>query len=1043
MTFDVRQVDQNLQAIAAIEAAWDLPGLPDDVKLDLAAIASPPVLAQVLTGLEDDLVEAERRDAAYPTRFDLGFSEPYNPTAYAYTGREQVGRTLAGVFGLEPPQQLSPDAAVRLKSRLAEGGYLNLTPEEVHSDSWLPEYSYAASRFNFDEMTARFQGNEPGSFSVDQIFDWVDQWLSPRGLYRAAVELDLFWDAEAIATDFQTWGDKWRAWSDDKLNVRKLLDALTGPVDDLLFPIINIGLMFTGIGEVIGVGRALHLGFKGADAVSDLYRSSKLIVAGADDIARFAQPSRLSSKIGGMGKAGAFVSDKMMDAWRAKGSVIMAKKVNQQVLRAGFISNVQQWVDADRGGASISHWTGGDLSDRTFQMMSNPALDWGVDLLLYPTNIFNPGTFSRPLRAITKGVQQGLMKAANNQSLLHGFDRAITQTLQEAVERGDELAAEQLARYQDLRRGSIKEAIRDTFFEGNEEQMGAALAYITTSAALDYHARRLADVTVGNPLHTFDTATRRHFHHYRNMLVGQLRPMDPNNLNEVFRHLAKYGDGSGEFHPVMRRGAKHFYRRLREIEDAFLESWEDMRKRGAAVPAGHTRFIGHWDEANEVFSWRPLRGGDPLEGDPFLVDVRDADLFEAMGDEAASVLSGVSELPEEFANRYLRHDADGHLRHHRLSEAGKFRILSKQGAQRLRDVVRRHNELRNAKLDEIMAELDPDVIASYMYQVMPTLGRWNEFVEATHMVDEFANRGDLLNVRLTTPISESGRRLSAMPVATAEAQISWQSQIGELITELADDEKLYNQLMKSVFAPLARHVDPAQGMFTVALKDTVDKAEALQFAASARRLVSLYESLGSLRSKGLWNDVVEIAAELTEETKVTSTVVRELLAHRIAAEALTEKSVEAAAGLIRRARAEKVSLDELEDVLLKKLHALDADEVWSTRYNVQSDLKPKRGADTVQGRVLAKAKELQRLSEFMATTVEGAPKALAPSRERRRLSSTHWTPEATSSSTASTSPSRRTSTGWSPRSVTSRPATSGRRRSVTFSPGRTARRSPL
>ncbi|KKK60111.1 hypothetical protein LCGC14_3027620, partial [marine sediment metagenome] len=123
---------------------------------------------------------------------------------------------------------------------------------------------FAASQLNRDDMSAQFRGEKPGSLSIDQIFGFVDEWLSPRGLYRAAVELDLWWDVGQITTEFEEWGAKVEAWNEDKFDPRKMIDMLTGPLDDILFPALNLALMWVGVGEVMAVTRGLALGVKGA-----------------------------------------------------------------------------------------------------------------------------------------------------------------------------------------------------------------------------------------------------------------------------------------------------------------------------------------------------------------------------------------------------------------------------------------------------------------------------------------------------------------------------------------------------------------------------------------------------------------------------------------------------------------------------------------------------------------------------------------------------------------------------------------------------------
>src|SRR5690606_27140497 len=225
MATNLQRVDQNLQVIRQIEGAWSLPKLPEQVALDLAGnnIMEPAVLQDLLTGLDEDLQEAQRREP-FPTRDTVGAMDvvPAKPQLEIPAGQVTVGTVIAGITGLDAPTVLDPLAVQRLKQRLVNEGYLDLTEAEVASPRWLPEYSYAAAQHSFDQLSKQFQGEKPGSISGEQILGLVDEWLSPRGLYKAAVELDLWWDWDKVKSDWGTWDARLKAWREDPWNVRKL-----------------------------------------------------------------------------------------------------------------------------------------------------------------------------------------------------------------------------------------------------------------------------------------------------------------------------------------------------------------------------------------------------------------------------------------------------------------------------------------------------------------------------------------------------------------------------------------------------------------------------------------------------------------------------------------------------------------------------------------------------------------------------------------------------------------------------------------------------
>ena len=984
----LQNVDRNLQAIKSIEGAWDLPALPDEVRLDLAGntTMTPNAMGSLLTGIAADL-EAAGQPAPLPTRDTYGVEEPVNPR-YAYKPR--VGLQVAGIIGVETPQVYSTGAHRQLKQRLADGGYLDLSPQDIESDRWLPEYSYAASQMNFDDQTRQFQGEKPGSMSVDGIMGVVDEWLSPRGLYRAAVELDLWWDAGQISEEFQSWDEKWAAVRDDPWNIRNWVDAVTGPLDDILFPALNIALLFTGVGELMAVGRGVAMGVKGAQALSGIHRggagarfAAKLAQQGADDIARFSQPGFLARKVPEGAKVG-----HVMEQWRKRSGVIVAKKANQQVMRMGFSSNLQQLIDADRGGKSIDHFTGGAAGERVYEVFSNPMLDWGVDLLFTPTNIWNPGTFSKPAKAITEAVQTGFARAANNEDLLTAWDLPVQEFLRET--RGEDAVKEWMkltgrnkaVSALPTRDRTLKRALAETFFDGNEELMGAALAYTTTMAGLEHWARNISDVMVGGPTHELTSASRRSFHAIRNQGIARLRHLDARNVEDMITHITKYGENAAQKVTLKgARNARQFNSNYRKVQEGYLESAEQAAARAGAVPNDHTRFIGRRNSAGRV-EWHAMGGGEIIEDNPFFLDLHTTELQEFYGDNLSDVLSGAENLDDVFAHRYLRRRDDGALRHYRLSEADKVRLYDPVKLRRLQDLATHHNELRGKFMVEMMDSLTPEAISQYVYEVLPTFGRMGEFSEAAGEITMALQRGDLDNARFVSPMSETNRRIAAMP--STPNQEKWVEEMFGMMLELPNDEKLAGKLMESVFSPFARDVDPQVGSFTVMGVNpmtgqtfSATKQEALAFGATARRTAQMVKALRKLRAMPNHEDVIRVTRKYMEEggSVATKTGLREVLAEALGS-SMSEDRLSDLAALGRIADEAGVTLDDIEGVLMKKLMDVNGDARWAERYNVPTQLE--RVDDLVE-EVGAKVKELESQAYFMASEVEDVPAELVSS----------------------------------------------------------------
>src|SRR5690606_22428302 len=352
-----------------------------------------------------------------------------------------------------------------------------------------------------------------------------------------------------------------------------------------------------------GVARVLFGGVKGAKAVAGLHRGAKGLrflneAEMVADVARLQQPSVLSGKVANMGRAGAALSGRM-DAWRQLSSVTLAKKVNQQVLKLGFTSKLEQLIDADRGGQSVSHLLTEDkLAEQVYETFSNPLLDWGVDLFLYPTNIFTPGRFAKPAKAFVEQARKGFLKAADNQELTMAWYEPVLRRLEETE--GAEAAK---AFREAVKKKKLKGALRDHLCGGDEETMGAVMPYVTTMAAVDHAARVDASILAADVLEQLDSKTLTLYHEARDMLRGRLRYVDPDDIEGMLEHFAKYGLPDDES-ARLARSAREFWENRNKIAAAYMETVEEAAARGGAVPEGHIRFYGHIDTDTGEIVWR-------------------------------------------------------------------------------------------------------------------------------------------------------------------------------------------------------------------------------------------------------------------------------------------------------------------------------------------------------------------------------------------------------------------------------------------------------
>ena len=993
--FQLETVDQNLKAISAIEGSWTMDALPDEVKLDLAMSPSmtPDTTASLLQGLEQDIAGAERRAPQF-TRPEPAPVREYD----SYSASQQIGRVIAAQTGAPAPQVLAEDSVQRWKQRAVDQGYIELTPREIMSPEWRPEYSSIASEMNMDQMQREFQGEKPGSFGMGTFVNLVEEWLSPRGLYQAAMELDLLPDFDAIAEETATWGDRLRDWAEDPFNPRKMLDAL-GPMDDIFFPVLNWGLMMSGVGEVWKFTQAVGKGAQAAGKagkvanVAGLYRGKaglRAMVKSGDvaaDVARFKKESMFNTVLQGSGAlpsgpVGAGLQSvrqtlpvrslsKAGQAWRQRSSVAVAKKANQQVMRLGVVSNIEGLVDRERTGTSIANVTTLDeWHKRTF---ANPLADFAFDALFSPVNIFEPGSLIAGAKAAGSGVRAvtpGVNKIPEDSELTIAFDKGVRQWL---AEDGDEA----LKRYDlDVRKtGSVKQAMANQITNGDVKMLDSAMSFISTMAVLDSFtvtASRIAGVA------EMSADELKLFHHIRNQTAATMVHVDEGDLEGALAILARYGDASIEDGPATGlvrqiddasgvgvaplRKKKKLAERRNRLRDAYLESHEEVAARGGKARDTDHRFYGYKDPDTGRITWTDDAFDETLGENPYYFDVDKEELAAYrgvnLGDELRDVTNDELEF---FAGRYQGV---------KLDRAGTFRGWSRQGRETLGQLIATHNKGRKAFFEKMLtSHMNPEMLATYIGEVAPTFGRYGQFVESTDAIKQALHAGLLDGMEAVPAISPAGRRVSVHGTNN-----DWADQMYHLMIQVPGDQELAAHLNKSFFTPFAREMDPLLGGATVMNRSTRTKQQAVEAVSSIRTRIKKIKDYDRIYRD---SSAVSAANELEELAESTlGAPPRELITDLASKYSLSAKQEAGLRRLHKYAQEKGISIAEVRKALEGELDELRQLPTWSEHFGVAQRLH--MADDSVEAAEKL-AKELEAKSKFMASEInpDSIPRELA------------------------------------------------------------------
>ena len=532
----IQTMDLQLQAMTGVQATWGLPQLPDDVTIDLLAeqqLPTPESQEEFLYGLANDLEEATRPRVDIP-QLEIARTVPamQGPAAQV-PGKFQaedafvqsIRSKFSAVAGVRAPEIVvsDPDHAVLdMKRRAIEAGYL---PEDTALDgAWSPELNRVRRNILDDDFKKTLSGEEPGSLSVNQVLEQVDRWASPGSLLMTALGMDMLPDLNKIGEEFDNWGDNAKAWLSDPFDLGKFGKAL-GPVDDILFPAVNLYLTFTGFRSLMVFGKALR-GVSTARAGIGGMRGLSGVVP-LEEMMRMSRPGIIGKQLSKRGLPGGQAAEN----WRRTSTVLMTKKAVQQGMKVGFVGEIENEISPNRTGYSILG-QGGTVDDRIQQFKDfrtvtpiGMAVSTALDIPFAPTSMLAPGAVTGKVKRIGKPLADRLIGLDQDKTI----SAAFTTTLMDVLSNTEE-HAERVKRASVLIKQKKVEDASAVLLTGAEvvddavrEKSGMMKMFLIGSAAI-HKAASQAAVDAGQSPGT--AAFKRTYHAMRNHFISRLRPFD-------------------------------------------------------------------------------------------------------------------------------------------------------------------------------------------------------------------------------------------------------------------------------------------------------------------------------------------------------------------------------------------------------------------------------------------------------------------------------------------------------------------------------------
>ena len=855
---DFASLDRRLQATFQVDRVTDYPELPDMVRYDLAAsqqFRDEADMSGFLYGLQQDLRDVGLAEAGAPVRiglaegtYDYLAERGEQLSAVQETGGSNnqrfledesfyndIRRGVAGIAGKGRPRVFSTDAVQSWENEVSRRGIVD--PDEFEMGLPSARFKQANYELGMQQMGERFSGARFGAVPlrgtdyedgsrIDGITDLFDQWLSPSGLISTAVAMDFLPDFGAIQREASGWGDKWRQWWDNPSSPRDFIDALTGPIDDIVFPIVNTALLFAGVGATwqaarIGTtayrtGRAARM-FTGTPGVS---RSVAQAFGFGDDTIRaglgvMEQSSMLSNRMARSGYRLATGTAGAMDKWRSYHSVQTAKMAVRGGMRLGLAGNVETLLLPNReGGVGLFGSRSGtkDMMEEARQWRFDPGTPQGAismvaELAFQPSRLFLPGTVSSKVKGAARTVRRWdeygrakdligkqmsrtdyafgkagdeayrrVARVAENRELemarLSWWRQRHSEATNRALdELGDDagLAAGNLLSDPDEIRDFGRQIRTDVGRQAAKERAGEIGTYMLTAAAIDHAATvRLAEMGL-------DRSNLHAYYKIRNSIESSLKPGRAQRLHDV----------NGE---TLQRLA---------VESAD-ESLDAARRTAASEE------LERYSQELRVYADERLGYGwtdnPALEG----LDVKSR--LSKRADE-------IDEILDEFFDPATADEAFARMNAH-IDEWGKRRQVS---------------------LDSVLEETPVENLVGYMDDIAidnpEVFNRWDDFHDATFLIaDDALDSSSVFAKKLPQHLDDADMRLVDVPDPYVT---QWGTQLQDSLRKIRVPASSVGESLLNTYKG-ADNLD--DGMLTVARLDSPVKQDVDRLYGMTRQL---------------------------------------------------------------------------------------------------------------------------------------------------------------------------------------------------------------
>ena len=1012
----LEQIDRNLTTLRHIDGSWNMPQMPEQVMLDLAIL--PGMKSE---NLESLLYGAANEIAAPPTpspirlppsldaqQIDVPQIDPAQPGGGESSARF-LTRWMSAIQGGDRPLEVSEtnnQAVFDWKRRAVQDGYIEMDDAELTDPRWRPEYNSINYDMTRDRMERDFMGGEEGALSIRETGNIFDDWLSPSGLARAAIEADLAWDYGEIKDEFMDWPSKARKWWSDVSSVpspggagpidvaKSTMDMVTGPLDEALVPALNWFLILSGVGNTFLSVKGLALGAssvtgtklatgmeatrraKGIGPIARALTPAQRFETGfagqagaaGTRLTNFGRPSGLSNylvgSIGGqytsnaVGRGAAAVGQAMpgmasmgtssmaeqavwmgskMQQWRNLRAVQAGKVGFQNVWKTGLglrgIEAVRPGDREDRGDGGFALEDVGVVSELRDQYlyptsMTNVAGDLVFDLMFTPYTLFEPGT----IKSVMRGA--GMIK---NRSL-HATARVLPSVRKHLAAKGH-LGSRAIATFNDASLDFLRRtdpdlaveyeamaqaegpgaALSKIFFNGSDDDFGAAYVHSLYSIGIEHAARQAANMIGGV---TENYSRNPIYNTVKAFLEGQTRYLDPHDMYGNLAEIASQIEVGGS----VSRGAKALDNdtivqdELAKLVDQFLETPAEAVARGGNVGDGHVRLVLQPDPNSlDYHSWRPLRAGEVPDVDTKIMDL-DLEEYAAFHGRSLDEATDFFNNPESGIPGGLRVDLSPSFEgRHRVYSWGEIQagtarrwapaksrwmwdaeILGPDAGNRagtLKGVVHNHNAKRDGTIADLINNLEsgnPN-LAPGLHDMIPQIGNipartggakgysatvpalhnaltddflerfshWNEYVAAADQLGEEISRMGMDSAQYLKALSHGNRRLGMFPFARDDPQRP-RPYAGHLFGEGAGDYSYIEWINKGMYAPLVRALDQSKGRYHLARMGTVTKQEAIEFSAQINYRYGMLRTLRKLKTIGLFGAVDEAVSGLVQ-----------------------------------------------------------------------------------------------------------------------------------------------------------------------------------